>query len=233
MDSGAISDGCKQELHGRHCPGCRHPGRVKDRRVVVQIKPDGHGGAVRLLVLRLRLQCWTPGCDHWKKSWTTYEEGGYPRRRFTLSLAVAAVAALEEDAEGSLSSVARRLRCNRRTVGRLVRWVGAIGTVKSIEEKCTQVEPTTIIPTAPRPFAPPSPPRPPFALEVLALAGHLARCLEHLASLLRGRGVALEHGPGLAALLRCQFDRWGEVLYLTSRAPPQLRIPWPPGAPAS
>ena len=231
MNSGAFSDGCKQGLHGLTCPECRRPGRVKDRRAVMQVKPDGHGGAVRILEPRVRLQCFTPGCRNRNRSWTVYEDG-YPRRKYTLALGVAVVKALGEVPGATLSSVARSFRVNRRTVGRLVGWTAGIATIESVAGQCAQIDPTLPVPAAP---LPPEPPLPilPATLEKLAQAGHLILLLEHLAALLRGRGVALEQGPGLVALLRNQLNRWGEVFYVTGRAPPALRIPWPPGIPAS
>ena len=148
---------------------------------------------------------------------TTGRRVGRPTRRgaihvgrFTLSLAVAAVAALEEDAEGSLSSVARRLRCKTGAP-----WGGSCGgwgpsaRLSRSRRNATKSSQRPSSPPRLRPLHLRVPPGRHSLSRSWPLAGHLARCLEHLASLLRGRGVALEHGPGLAALLRCQFDRWG------------------------
>ena len=199
---------------------------------MMQVKPDGHGGAVRYLELRVRRECCTPGCRYWHRSWTGYEPGGYPRRKYRPELAVAVVVALEEGPRATLSAVARRFGLNRRTVGRLIGWTKGIDTIEAAAMKCTQVDPTMLVPAAPL-HPDPQRCRPPSALEELAQAGYLILLLEHLASLLRGRGVALEQGPGLVALLRSQFDRRGEVFYVTDLSPPALRIPWPPGTPAS
>jgi hypothetical protein len=54
----------------------------------------------------------------------------------------------------------------------------------------------------------------------MALAGFLVLLLEHLARLLRDQGVPLEPGPGLAAILRHQFDRFRAVSWLTRASPP-------------
>lgn len=232
MDSGANPERFKLELHGPFCLGCGRPGRVKERRATMQVRPDGHGGAVRYLQLRVRRECWTPGCRCWHRSWTDYEPGDYPRRKYRLELALAVVEALGVFGS-TLSGVARRFGLNRRTVGRLIGWTKGIDTVEAAAIKCAQVDPTVLPPAEPPAPDPPRPSRPSAALEKLFQARHLVLLLEHLASLLRGHGVALEQGPGLVVLLRNQFNRWGEVFFVTDRSPPSLRIPWPPGSPAS
>ena len=228
MDSGANPDGCKREIAASCCSNCSSPGRVKDRRLVIQVVPDGHGGADRILVPRVRLWCPTPACH--KRSWTVYERGAYPRRKLTLALGAAAVVAIQEEPGATLSSLAVRFRCHRRTVGRLVVWVGRISKVASEAERYAEIAPGPPAPPLP---APPRTERPAPRIKGLDLAGPLVLLLEQVASLLRARGVSLEAGPGLAVLLRDQFEHWGEVFYVTDASPPALRIPWPPGVPAS
>jgi len=180
---------------------------------------------MRVIEIRTRVTC----CG---RSWTIREPGAYPRRSCTLALAVAVVEMLEKAPSESLSSVARRFKCHRRTVARLILWAGSVDTIEDVATKCTEVDPATELPAAPPLPDPPRPIRPGSALVGLALAGHLVLLLDHLAGLLRGHGVGLEEGPGLVVLLREQFHRWGEIFHVT-RAPPALRIPWPPGTSAS
>jgi hypothetical protein len=54
----------------------------------------------------------------------------------------------------------------------------------------------------------------------LPLAGFLVLLLEHLARLLRNQGVPLGSGPGLAVILRRQFDLFKVVSWLTRASPP-------------
>lgn len=225
MNSGPLPDGGKGEIPVAGCSRCGGRGRIKDRRPVLQRVPDGAGGAMRVVVFRTRMTC----C---RRSWTIREPGGYPRRSCTLALAVAVVETLEKVPSESLSSVARRFKCHRRTVARLLMWAESIDTVESVAGKCFQVDPATELPAAPQLLDPPRPRRPGCALKGLARAGHLVLLLDHLAGLLRGHGVGLEEGPGLVVLLREQFRRWGEISHVT-RAPPPLRIPWSPGTSAS
>lgn len=187
---------------------------------------------MRTLVPRVRLWCCTPECPARGQSWTIYGEGEYPRRKCRLALVVIAVRAIEEDPGETLSGLARRFNCHRRTVARLLRWAGGVDTIGSVTGKCTEIDPGTVLPAAPQFPDTPRGMRPGSALAQLSLARHLVLLLEHLAGLLRAHEVGLEDGPGLVALLREQFHRWGEIFYVT-RAPPALRIPWPPGTSAS
>jgi hypothetical protein len=64
------------------------------------------------------------------------------------------------------------------------------------------------------------PPSAPRAVDAVARAGAVIGLLDRVADLLRCRGVALESGPGLAAILRHQFDRFRFVFHLTRQSPP-------------
>ena len=226
MDSRCFNTKCKYEINIPCCPRCRRTGRVKERRFPAQTVPDGLGGAQSIRVERVRWMC--PSCS---KSWTSYEPGGYPYRACTLALAIAMVEALAANAQETFSSLARKFDCHRRTVARTVHWVGSISTPAALTEDSIQVDPAWPAPVAPPAPKPPGLGRRPSCLAQLALAGQLILLFEHLAGLLRGQGVPLEPGPGLAALLRFQRDRFGAVWYLT-RASRPLRIPWPLGPPA-
>ena len=209
MDSRPSGGRCKWENPEFACPRCGGPGRRKSLRVVKgQVTLDATGVPIRIEgLVRLRLQCRT--CS---RSWTVYEPGGYPCRTFTLALAAAAVAELAGKPGATRSSVARSFHCDRRTMGRLETWVRGLADPGDLARACARTDPSGL--PAPRPYA---------GLGGLALAGLLLLLLDHLARLLRDRGVPLEPGPGLAAILRWQFDRFRTVAYLT-RASPPLRV---------
>ena len=128
-----------------------------------------------------------------------------------LVVGVSAVAELAADPTATLTSVAQRCQCDRRTVGRMIKWVRGLGDPQVLTGLCARIDPSGL----PPPFF--------SGLERLALVGHLVFLLEHLARLLRNQGVPLERGSGLAAILRYQFDRFRAVSYLT-RASPPLRV---------
>jgi hypothetical protein len=173
-----------------------------------QVVLDGPGKPVRIEgVLRTRLQC--RAC---RRSWTLYEAGGYPRRTFTLAVAAAAIAELAVNPVATLSSVARGFLCDRRTVGRWSAWTARLADPDHLSRACARLDPAGL--PVPRLFS---------GLGRVASAGLLLLLLDHLARLLRNRGVVLEPGPGLAAVLRWQFDRFRTVSHLT-RASPPLRV---------
>ena len=93
MDSPYGHADCKQELHLGLCPGCQVPASPKGTRIVAQIMVDEAGGIYRdSEVLRVRLQCRNPACP--QGSWTVYEPGGYPCRRYALAVVVSGVGEL-------------------------------------------------------------------------------------------------------------------------------------------
>ena len=141
------------------------------------------GGSRRVVdQVRLRLQCLNPACP--LGSWTLYEPGGYPCRTFTPAVATLAVAELATLSGATLTSVARHWQCDRRTVARWQTWVAGLGDPGSLVQLCCWLDPTGL-----------PPPRNPSSLALLARAGFLVLLLEHLARLLRDRGVPLEPGP--------------------------------------
>jgi len=209
MDFRPSGGRCKDESQDSACPFCGREALRKATRVVKsQVVLDGRGKPVRIEgVPRIRLQC--RACH---RSWTLYEAGGYPRRTFTLAVAAAAIAELAMNPMGTLSSVARGFLCDRRTVGRWSAWMARLADPDHLSRACARLDPAGL--PVPRLFA---------GLGRVASAGLLLLLLDHLARLLRNRGVALEPGPGLAAILRWQFDRFRTVSHLT-RASPPLRI---------
>lgn len=160
--------------------------------------------------VRRRARCSDRSCS--AGSWTVYEPGGYPRRMFLLSVVAFAVAAMAISEGTTLTAVARECACDRRSVGRWVRWVAGLAAPAELSRWCARVDPDGL-----------RPPATPRTVDPVARAGAVVGLLDRLADLLRGRGVALESGPGLAALLRHQLDRFRIVFHLTRPSPP-LRV---------
>ena len=158
-------------------------------------------------VLRRRARCKDPDCPC--GSWTIYEIGGYPHRTFTLAVVAAAIAELAAGGDATLSSVARNWHCDRRTVARWSISVARAADPDELARQCSSLDPDGF--PAPNPAG-------------LARPGLVLLLLECLARLLRTQGVPLEPGPGLAAILRHQFERFRAVSWLTQASPP-LRIP--------
>jgi len=104
MDFRPSGGRCKQESPESACPFCGGPGRIKAHRLVKsQVILDDAGKPVRIEgILRIRRQC--RAC---LRSWTVYEQGGYPHRTFTLAVAAAAVAELVANPGATRSSVVR------------------------------------------------------------------------------------------------------------------------------
>jgi len=209
MDFRPSGGRCKQESPESACPFCGGPGRTKaHREVKSQVVLDGAGKPVRIGgLLRIRLQCRV--C---LRSWTVYEQGGYPHRTFIPAVAAAAVAELVASPGASRSSVARGFLCNRRTVARWSVWIAGLADPDHLSRTCAHLDSSGL--PAPRLYS---------DLGRLALAGLLLLLLDHLARLLRERGVPLPVGPGPAAILRWQFDRFRTISHLT-RASPPLRV---------
>ena len=174
---------------------------------------DAVGIVVRVVDrVRLRVRCPDPCCEG--RSWTLYEPQGYPYRTFTPAVAASAVAELAVDPEATLTSVAQRCQCDRRTAGRWLHWTERLMGPDALTRLCARLDPSGLLPPGTSSL---------LGLGGIALAGFLVLLLEHLARLLRNRGVALETGPGLAVILRSQFERFRGVSFLT-RASPPLRV---------
>lgn len=227
MDSPYGHADCKQELHLGLCPDCRVPASPKGTRIVAQVLVDDAGSIHRdEEVLRLRVQCRNPACP--RGSWTIYEPGGYPCRRYALSVVASGVGELAGVPGATLMAVALRLDCDRTTVARWVIWVVTLGGVEQLSRSCAQLDPDGL----PPPFLPIGPPpsgshslcrAPSGAARLLPLAGLVLLLLERLAQLRRRWGLPLEEGPGLVAILRERFLASGVVLRLP-RASPGMRV---------
>lgn len=201
MDSRPSGGRCKQESA---CPFCGGTGCRDGLRIVKsQVGLNEAGKSIRITeIRRCRWRCSACG-----RSWTAYEPGGYPCRTFTLAVEAAAVAELATAPGATLASVARAFHCDRRTVGRWARHVAFIADPSDLSRAYARLDPSGLL----APF-----------LRV-ARSGLLLLLLDHLARLLRDRGVPPEPGPGLASILRWQFDRFRTIAFLT-RASPPLRV---------
>ncbi len=190
------------------CRRCGTPGWWAGGRRVAQMVLGVRGVVERVPDLwRPRACCPNPDCP--VKSWTVYEPGGYPHRSFTLAVTASGVAQLAADDAATLKDVADAHQCDRRTVGRWVRWVVRLCATVAVVRACARLDPTGLPPPAP-------PPRETRRRR----AGSVLLLLDHLVRLLRERGAALEPGSGLVAILRHQFVRFGAVLWLTRQSPP-------------
>jgi len=227
MDSPYGSADCKQELHLGLCPGCQLPASPKGTRVVAQILVDEAGGIYRDAdVLRLRAQCRNPGCP--LGSWTIYEPGGYPCRRYALSVVVSGVGELAGVPGATLTGVAERLDCDRNTVARWVIWLVLLGGVDELCRCCAELDPDGLpppcLPVAPPPAGEDGSRRlPSGAARLFPTAGLVLLLLERLAQLRRRWGLPLEEGPGLVAILRQQFLDSRLVIWLP-HASPGMRV---------
>lgn len=233
MDFQPSDTKCNQKLGLPDCFRCGSRGKSKGYRKVAQMTIDLDRNVIRIFLRRRRVKCTNKSCAI---SYTIYESGGYPHRTYTLRIAVSMTAELACNRETNLTAVAKKYQCHRRTVARIVGWVGNIGKPSALNKRCSEIDPSGFPPpvyTLPPEVAPSKDPGPtpvsvpsPWRISHLArltLAGQLLLLLEHLAKLLRNGGVTLESGPGLVAILRYQFERFRTVYWLT-RAPPALRV---------
>jgi len=190
------------------CRRCGMPTWWDGGRVVAQVVLGALGGVEWVADIRRgRAYCPNPDCP--VKSWTVYEAGGYPHRTFTLAVTASGVVQLAADDATAPGAVAHAHQCDRRTVGRWVAWVVRLCATVEVVRACARLDPTGL------------PPPPPPRRETARLcAGWVLLLLDHFVRLLRERGVALEPGAGLVAIVRQQFVRFGVVLWLTRQSPP-------------
>jgi hypothetical protein len=200
-----------------HCPGCGDGSRLLKRQA--KVAPDGTLEWVEG-IWRPRFRCCNPDCP--MRSWTGYEEQGYPHRTFPPAVAAAAVAEFVVGGELSLAAVAEHWGCSMRTLTRWVGWLCGLMTTAELMRVCWAQDPSGMPPPLARADQDQAPPEAGVALwrSQLALAKSLAALFEWLARLCRKRGVPLEKGPGLGALLRHQFDRFRRVCWMIRSSPP-------------
>lgn len=212
MDVPPTEQGCKKHVaRPGPCPVCGRPAWWNGTRWIKGVVFLLAGGLRRAEpFVRRRARCSDRGCS--AGSWTVYEPGGYPHRTFLLSVVAFAVAAMAVGVGATLTAVADECGSHRRSVGRWVRWVGGLADPAELSRGCARLDPDGL-----------PPPAAPRTVEPMARAGWVVGLLDRLADLLRGRGVTLEPGPGLAAILRHQLDRFRSVFHLTRPSPP-LRV---------
>jgi hypothetical protein len=169
---------------------------------------------------RLRARCLNPDCC--LRSWTIYEEQGYPHRTFPPAVVAAAVAEFLAGGEASLAAVAEHWGCSIRTLARWVGWICGLTTVAVLAQVCWRMDPSGMPPPGGRATQDPVPPAAGVALwrSQLAMVESLVALFEFLARLGRDQGSPLERGPGLGAILRHQFDRFRRLSWLTIPSPP-------------
>jgi hypothetical protein len=201
---------CKLVDRPLACRICGSPAWWNGYRFVAQMILDAMTLAVaREQRVRRRARCSIRGCPG--GSWTVYEETGYPHRSFQLPVAASAVAEMALDPDATMAGVAKRVGCDRRSVGRWVGWTATLADPPALLATVARLDPDGL--------PPPRPPKRPAGRP--EEGGFVLRLLDRLAGILRHRGVDLGAvEPGLAAILRHQLDRFGEVFYLTKESPP-------------
>ena len=203
------------------CPLCLLSGCWDGRRLVkrqAKVAQDGRLGWV-VCFWRPRARCLNPDCS--MRSWTLYEEQGYPYRTFPPAVATAAMAEFLAGGEDSLAAVAEHWGCSMRTLARWVGWIGGLTTLEELTQLCWFQDTSGMPPPAGRIDQDPGPPAARVALwrSQLAFVESVVALFEFLARLCRDQGVPLERGPGLGALLRHQFDRFRRVCWLIRSSP--------------
>lgn len=160
------------------------------------------------------------------KSWTIYEPGGYPHRRYALAVLVSAGSELAMVPEATFTSVAVRLDCHRTTVARGVAWMATLKDTLDLIRTCTRMDPEGLPPPLPPialPMSVPAPTRvPPLIAALRRVAGHVLHLLDRLAEHYRHWRMPLEPGPGLVAILRYRFLATGDVAWLMPASQPKL-----------
>jgi hypothetical protein len=146
-------------------------------------------------------------------SWTIYEPTGYPHRSFQLAVTAAAVAQVALRPGATLSAVAKRYGCDRRSVRRWAGWMALLAEPVELTRTVARLDPDGL--------PPPAGARGPG---LVPRAGTVLGLVERLVEVLRGRGVVLAPTTcGLAAFLGHRLRRFGEIFLLTKSSPP-LRV---------
>lgn len=234
MDCPPTSAARKQEPRPI-CPTCHLGGWwIGGRRIKWQAKLAPSGAPIVVEGLwRRRARC--PHAECPMDTWTLYEEQGYPHRSYPPSVAIAAVGMLLacQAPWRALEGVSQHWGCCPRTLLRWVGWIGGLVEMAVLTRVCWAWDPSGIPPPTYKPRqgtksagTPGRAVRPSLIVQV----GTLVLLFEHLARLMRDRGVPLEFGPGLGAFLRLQLDRFRLVAWLT-KPYPGLRLDpfWPGG----
>ena len=202
--------GKKKAVRPDPCRVCGTPAWWNGSRVVAEVIQEvGHGIRRVIDVLRPRAKCSGRHCP--AGSWTIYGAGAYPHRTFQLDVVASAVATVAIGQQ-SRRATADAHACSRRSVARWVRWTAGLAAPEDLARLTARLDPEGLPPPAP------------VADGDVKRAGAVLRLLEHLADVLRRRGVVLPgRGPGLGRLLVAQRARFGDVCWLTKASPP-LRV---------
>lgn len=211
---------CKQEPRPC-CPECGKPGHRNGWRLVKRQAKVTAAGVLEWVtgLWRPRALCPNPDCP--VRSWTIYEEQGYPHRTFPPSVAVAAAAELLFRGEQAMVDVAARWGCSPWTLVRWLEWICGIVELAVLVRHCWACDPSGMPPPTYRARQVSAYDGPAWKAR-MALVGSLVLLFERFAQLLREQDVALEDGPGLGAFLRHQLDRFRRVSWLTKPSPPLL-----------
>lgn len=203
------------------CPECRKPGWLNGWRLVKRQAKLTASGVLEWVteLWRRRALCPNPDCP--VRSWTIYEEQGYPYRTFPPSVAVAAVAELLFRGEKAMADVTRHWGCSPWTVVRWLGWIGGLVECAALIKVIWAHDPSGMPPPIYRTRQDPNPVGPAWKSR-LVLVGSLVLLFERFARLIREQDLPLEAGPGLGAFLRHQFDRFHRVSWLTKPSPPLL-----------
>ena len=123
---------------------CGRPLSPRGTRIVAQgrMGQDGKPCWVTGMV-RWLFECRTPGCTGGCR--TAYEPGGQPHRRYGLDVVIAAVE-LASEPGATLTSVAKRLDCDRSTVARWLIQVATTGGLDKLISLCARLDPDGLPP---------------------------------------------------------------------------------------
>lgn len=155
------------------------------------------GGTVE----RRRARCTAPECP--VRSFTVYEDGGYPHRGFSLDTVASAVAAVaigdkSQEHAGAVHGASRR------SVGRWLGWVQKLADPQELMRLCTRLGSDGL----------------PGGVHVEHPAGQVLHLLDRLADLLSDWGAPVRRqGSGLGRILGYLLRRFRHACWLTKSSP--------------
>lgn len=167
-------------------------------------------GALRHVVdvVRWRARCSDRACP--AGSWTVYAPGSYPHRRYALPVVVSAVSAVAFGG-ATLDEASTEHACDRRSVGRWVRWVANLLDPTELARTCARLDGTGVAGALAAAGG----------TDTRRRAGKVLRGLERLSQVLLSRGMPLpDVGDGLSRVLCEQLERLGIVARLSESSPP-------------
>ncbi len=199
----------KYEERPEPCLWCGSASWWNGFRHVAQTILDAAGGLARVFLTRRRSRCSSHDCSGPRDA-TVYEPTGYPHRWYQLPVTAAAVGDVVFGEGKALGKVAEEYGCDRRSVGRWLRWTARLAEPAELIRAIARLDPAGL-----------PPPRVSSNPGIRARAGAVLALLDRFAEVLRQRGVPLlAVTPGLMAVLAHQLRRYGIVFYLTIESPP-------------